>query len=349
VKYGRALLTDVEGYVPGEQPDRADVIKLNTNENPYPPSPEVARALAGLDTARLRRYPDPVSRALREAAARRYGLDGPEWVIAGNGMDEVLALTVRTFADPGDTVLTTYPTYSLYDTLARLHGATLTTADLDNAWQLPPAFDTTPARLVFLPRPNAPTGVCARRTDVERLCETFDGIVFIDEAYVDFADDTCVDLPERFDNVIVGRSFSKSFSLAGMRIGLGIASPAIITEFMKTKDSYNMNLASQVAGLAALEDYAHMQRNVARVRETRARLQSELRALGFEVPDSQANFVLAFQPGEPEARVLFERLRDRGIFVRYFDARGLQNALRISVGTDAEIDALLSALREELR
>jgi histidinol-phosphate aminotransferase len=348
VKYGRALLADVEGYVPGEQPDRSDVIKLNTNENPYPPSPEVSKALASLDAARLRRYPDPVSKALRDACARRYGLDGADWVIAGNGMDEILALTVRTFADPGDTLLTTYPTYSLYDTLARLHGCTLSAIDLDTDWQLPPAFFETPARLVFLPRPNAPTGICARRADVERLCRAVDGIVFIDEAYVDFAEESCVDLPRRFDNVVIGRTFSKSFSLAGMRIGLGIANPDLIAEFLKTKDSYNMNLASQAAGLAAIRDYEHMLANVARVKQTRARMRHELLELGFEVPPSEANFVLAFQKGTPSARVLFERLRERGIYVRYFGARGLHDALRISVGTDDEADELLDALRSEL-
>ena len=346
--FGRDMLRSVEGYVPGEQPSDPSATKLNTNENPYPPSPAVQEALHGLSEGAMRRYPDAASVELRTLCAERYGYDGPEWVIAGNGMDELLAMALRTFVDPGDTVLTVYPTYVIYETLAQLHGAVLKTVDLDDEFQLPEEFYEESGRMCFLTRPNAPTGVSVPKADVKRLCESFPGIVVIDEAYADFADDHCMDFPKRFDNAIVMRTFSKAFSLAGLRIGVAVASPAIIQEFFKTKDSYNLNAYSQAAGVAAIRDYAHMEANVAKIKATRARLIAALRDLDFSVPDSQTNFVLAQCQGNTSAHDLFKRLRERSIYVRYFDDRRLDNALRISVGSDGEIDLLLSALRDLL-
>ncbi|MBN2309138.1 MAG: histidinol-phosphate transaminase [Candidatus Hydrogenedentes bacterium] len=351
MKYTREILSDVEGYVPGEQPKSPDVIKLNTNENPYPPSPKVIEAVQALPPSALRKYPDPLAVELRRACAARYGYDGEDWVIAGNGMDELLALAVRTFVDPGDAVLTTYPTYTLYETLVRLHGGRVVSVELDGAFQLAEAFYSTPARLCFLPRPNAPSGVCVPRAAVERLCAEFGGIVVIDEAYVDFAEvdgeapPHCMDFPRRFENAIVMRTFSKSFSLAGARLGVAVARPEVIAEFLKTKDSYNLNAFTQAAGLAAFDDYAYMEANAATIRATRARLTNALRDMGFDVPASQSNFVLARWNGVPSARQIFRALKERAIFVRYFDAPRLDTALRISIGTDEEIDALLEALR----
>lgn len=346
MKFTRSILADVEGYVPGEQPRVPDIIKLNTNENPYPPSPRVLEALRNLTVNHLRKYPEPLSVDLRAACAQRYGYPGPEWVIAGNGMDELLALAVRAFVDPGDAILSTYPTYTLYETLALLHGAKAVLVDLDDDFQLTEAFFNTPARLCVLPRPNAPSGVCVPREVVERLCQTFNGIVVIDEAYVDFADDNCMDFPKRFENAIVMRTFSKSFSLAGMRLGAAVARPEIISEFLKVKDSYNLNVCAQAAGLAAMQDYDSMLANAAKVRATRARVAAALRGMGFQVPDSQSNFLLARWNAQPSAQVLFEALRDRKIIVRYFKARRLDNALRISIGTEDEMEHLLTALRD---
>ena len=297
----------------------------------------------------LRKYPDPLSLTLRQTCAERYGYPDAGWCAVGNGMDELLALAMRTFVDPGQTVLTPYPTYTLYETLAQLHGAKMAMIDLDDRFQLTEAFLATPAALCFLPRPNAPSGVSAPREDVERLCGTFDGIVVIDEAYVDFGDDNCMDFPKRFENVIVMRTFSKSFSLAGMRIGVAVAQPAIAAEFMKTKDSYNLNAYSQAAGCAALSDYAHMEGNAAKIRTTRECLTTVLREMGFIVPSSQSNFVLAQWGGTPSAREIHSALKERGIYVRYFNARRLENALRISVGTEDETDALIEALRAIIR
>ncbi len=346
MKYGRDILAGVQGYLPGEQPTSPGIIKLNTNENPYPPSPQVLDALWSLAAEKIRKYPDPVSRDLRQACAQRYGYDSADWIIAGNGMDELLAMAIRTFVDPGDAVLSPYPTYTLYETLSALHGARFAPVDLDEAFQLTEAFFATPARICFLSRPNAPTGVCTPREVVERLCRDFDGIVVIDEAYADFAADNCMDFPKRFENVIVMRTFSKAFSLAAMRLGVAVAQPDIIRELMKTKDSYNINLATQVAGLAAMHDYEYMLSTASRVRATRDRLSAALRDFGFDVPPSQSNFVLARWDKEPGAKAMFHDLKERSIFVRYFDAPRLDNALRISVGTDAQIDALLDALRE---
>jgi histidinol-phosphate aminotransferase len=342
MKFIRAMLDEVEGYVPGEQPT-GDVIKLNTNENPYPPSPRVLEAIRNLPERSLSRYPNAVSLPLREKAAEVYGLPGPEWIFAGNGMDEVLALMLRTFVDPSDTVIGVYPTYVLYETLTKLHGANWMYIDLTGDFQLPPELGEEKAKLCFVPRPNAPTGVCATRESVERLCETFQGLVFIDEAYVDFADSNCADFPQRFPNAVIGRTLSKSFSLAGMRLGLAIAQPEIVEGFMKTKDSYNVNAATQAAGLAALQDLEHMLANSAKIRATRERLTKSLRELGFIVPDSQSNFVFAMRD---DARDIFENLKKQKIYVRYFNERRLDNGLRISVGTDEEIDALLAALRD---
>jgi histidinol-phosphate aminotransferase len=345
MKYGRELLKDVHGYVPGEQPKGGPIIKLNTNENPYPPSPQVTELFAKFDPEWLRKYPDPVSLQFRELCAARYGCDSADWVLIGNGMDELLALALRTFVDPGDEVLAAYPTYSLYEILCQLHGCSLKYVDVDDDFQLSEEFYGASARLCFLTRPNAPTGVAAPREDVERFCAGFDGIVVIDEAYVDFADDSCIDLPKKCDNTIVMRTFSKSFSLAGMRIGTAVANPDLMAEFMKTKDSYNMDALSQYVGLVAMDDYAHMEMNAGQVCVTRERVRGELTDLGFDVPDSQTNFLLARWDGTPSAKELFEQLRDQGILVRYFNARRLENALRITIGTDEECDALLAALR----
>lgn len=349
MKYGRRILESVAGYVPGEQPSDLNVIKLNTNENPYPPSPRVTEALRALGAEALRRYPDPSATAFREECVKRYGLSGTDWIIAGNGMDELLSLVIRTFVDPNEKVLAPYPTYSLYDVLCKLHGCEMISVDLDGQFQLPEVFYATPAKLCLLARPNAPSGVSVPRADVERLCRSFPGIVVIDEAYVDFGDDHCMDFPARFENAVVMRTFSKSFSLAGMRIGIAVARPEIINEFMKVKDSYNMSAFSEAAALAAIEDYGYMRENVGRVRATRECLCTALTALGFDIPESQSNFLLARWNGTPTAREIFETLRDRGIYVRYFASRGLENALRITVGTDEQCGALVRALAEIIK
>lgn len=348
MRFQRALLRDVEGYVPGEQPKESGIIKLNTNENPYPPSPRVVEAISQLGPDIFRKYPDPVSLRFRALCAERYGVPGPEWVIAGNGMDEILAMALRTFVDPGDTVVAPYPTYTLYEVLCKLHGCTIEYFDLNDDFTYTDAFLNSRGRLCFLTRPNAPTSISAPRAQVEAFCEYFPGLVVIDEAYVDFADDSCIDLSLRYENVIVMRTFSKSFSLAGARIGTAVAQPQLINEFLKTKDSYNMNAFSQAAGIAAMEDYAYMEESARKVKATRERLRGELIAFGFDVPKSESNFLLARWNHEKSAKAIFHALRDQKILVRYFAQRRLEDALRITVGTDDECAALVEALRRIL-
>lgn len=344
--YGREILKDVQGYTPGEQPREGGFVKLNTNENPYPPSPKVLEAIQALDMADLRKYPDPMATALRRACAKRYGVPDENWIVVGNGMDEILAMVLRAFVDPGDTVIAAYPTYTLYEVLCQLHGCSLKYAPLDEDFQLTPEFHGARGRLCFLTRPNAPTGVAYPREEVRRFCDNFDGIVVIDEAYVDFADDSCMDFPEQCDNVVVTRTFSKSYGLAGLRIGAAVARPELINEFVKIKDSYNLNTFSQAAGLAAIEDDGYMKSRTAQIRASRARLRDTLLAMGFTVPESSSNFLLARWNGTPSAAAIFDALRDHHVLVRYFPQPRLGDALRISIGTDSECDRLINALRD---
>lgn len=349
MKYGRAILKDVEGYVPGEQPKIKGIVKLNTNENPYPPSPRVLQAIQEISTEMVRKYPDSASWRLREAIAEHYGLAGPDWVVAGNGLDDILSMTIHAFVDPGDTVLAPYPNYTLYETLAALHGAKMQYVDLDGEFQIPEPFYAAKGRLCFVTRPNAPSGVLSPSAAMDRLCREFPGVVFIDEAYADFAEDNCLGYPRTYENAIIGRTFSKSYSLCGLRLGFAIARPEMIRELVKVKDSYNVNVVAQVAGVAALNDQAYFQTCVDRIRKNRTWLTQVLQDMGFRVPPSQTNFVLAQWTGTPSAREIFGALRARAIIVRYFDAPRLRDALRITVGSERETESLIDALRAILR
>lgn len=349
MKYGRAILKNVEGYVPGEQPKIKGIVKLNTNENAYPPSPRVLQAIQEISTEMVRKYPDSVSLRLREAIAEQFGLAGPDWVVAGNGLDDILSMTIHAFVDPGDTVLSPYPNYTLYETLAALHGAKMQYVDLDGEFQIPEPFYAAKGRLCFVTRPNAPSGVISPLAAMDRLCREFPGIVFIDEAYADFAEDNCLGFPRVYENAIIGRTFSKSYSLCGLRLGFAVARPEIIRELVKVKDSYNVNVVAQAAGVAALNDQAYFHACVDRIRKNRAWLTQALQDMGFRVPPSKANFVLAQWPGAPSAREIFEALRARAIIVRYFDAPRLRDALRITVGSERETESLIDALRAILR
>jgi histidinol-phosphate aminotransferase len=338
----RPVVERMHGYVPGEQPRGGPVVKLNTNENPYPAAPGVLAAVAACASGDLRRYPDPMATPLREAAARVYGLT-PEGVLVGNGSDDLLTMVMRTMVGVGDVVVYPEPTYSLYDTLVTIQEGRSLTIPFPPDFTLPPALADTEGRLLMLCNPNSPSGTFTPIDAIEALVRGRDGVVVVDEAYVDFAPASALPLVARYDNVLVLRSFSKSFSLAGMRIGLAFGQPALLAELAKVKDSYNVSRVAIAAGVAALEDYAWMARNVARIVATRARLSEGLRALGYEVLPSAANFVLARRCGEDQAPVQ-AALRERGILVRHFPTPRLADALRISVGTDEEIERLLAAL-----
>jgi histidinol-phosphate aminotransferase len=332
-------------YVPGEQPRPGQrLIKLNTNENPYPPSPQVRRAVARAALGQaLRLYPAPQADDFVAAAARRYGIP-PRMILAGNGSDELLAMLFRATLGPGDRVAWATPTYSLYDTLAAVQEARVIAPPLGPNFELPlDALVRARARLTIVCNPNSPSGTLTPRRMLEQLARRLNGrLLAIDEAYVDFADDNALGLVRRLPNVIVLRSLSKSYSLAGMRLGLCFARPEIIGQLRKVKDSYNLSRIAIAAGAAALDDEAWMRRNVERVKRTRTAATERLRELGFEVPPSSANFVLARMQGH-DLGPLAAALRKRGILVRHF--RAWPDALRISIGTPAEMGALFKALK----
>lgn len=333
------------GYSPGEQPQEAGFIKLNTNENPYPPSPRVLAAVRDIGGDQLRLYPDPTAREVREEAARCYGVT-PENVLVGNGSDELLSLIVRACVDASDVVAYPHPTYSLYDTLVEIQAGKLCRIPYGPNFTFPEELVEANAKLVFVCHPNSPSGTSVPLDRVVALAKRWDHrLVVVDEAYADFADENALGLVSEFRNVVVLRTLSKSFSLAGLRVGLAFGSQDTLAELAKVKDSYNVNRVSLVGARAALADLEWMQQNVQRIRATRTRLIEALRDFGFEVPPSQANFVLARRPGE-RLEGLYRELKRCRILVRYFDTPELEDALRITVGTDAEIDVLLESLAE---
>jgi histidinol-phosphate aminotransferase len=344
-RYFRSNIAAMVGYVPGEQPQDQGFIKLNTNENPYPPSPKVSSALRKAINPSLRLYPDPLSDSLRFTAADVYGVE-PSNIIVGNGSDELLSIVLRCFVSPQDRVAFPAPTYSLYDTLIEIQDGVAVRVDFPPDFSLPDSLAEQNAALTFLCNPNAPSGTLVSLAEIDRLARAVSGIVVVDEAYVDFAESegaSSVPLIRRLSNLVVLRTFSKSFSLAGMRIGLALGSEEIISGMMKVKDSYNVNRLSMTAATAALQDMPWMKRNVRRIQRSRKKLISGLKRLGYSVYPSHANFILARKTGE-NLKCVYEELKRRKILVRYFDAAGLRDCLRITVGTPREIQALLKEI-----
>jgi histidinol-phosphate aminotransferase len=342
LRYFRPNITALAGYVPGEQPEDGGVIKLNTNENPYPPSPKVRAALRKAIDASLRLYPESRSDTLRTIAGSIYGVK-PANIVAGNGSDELLSMLLRCFVGPHDRVAFPVPTYSLYDTLVAIQDGLPAPVDFPPDFSLPSALAEQSAALTFLCNPNAPSGTLVSLQQIEKLARSLPGVLVIDEAYVDFAGSegvSSIPLIQRLPNLVVLRTFSKSFSLAGMRIGLAFASEHIISGMMKVKDSYNVNRLSLIAATAALQDLPWMTRNARRIQRTRKRLTTGLVRVGYDVYPSHANFVLARKSGRNQKGV-YDELKRRKILVRYFDIAGLQDCLRITVGTNSEVQTLL--------
>ena len=342
----RKAVQKMTGYTPGEQPKVKGLIKLNTNENPYPPSPKVFDAVRRFAPGDLRLYPDPVSGELREAIARYHGCDIDQ-VFVGNGSDEVLALCTRAFVEPSGTIGYFEPSYSLYPVLAAIQDVKTKPVRLnkDFSWTMPKGYR---ASLFFLANPNAPTSVQYPAKTVRDFCRRFKGVVLIDEAYADFARENHMELALTMKNVLVARTFSKSFSLAGLRLGYMIGSKALIAAIYKIKDSYNLNRLIQRVALAAIQDVAHMRMNVAKIKATREMALWQLLDRGFTVLPSETNFLWAKPPKRPAA-VVFRRLRERKILVRYFPGKPTGEYLRISVGTNREMAALIKALDAILR
>nr|WP_303652806.1 histidinol-phosphate transaminase [Paludisphaera mucosa] len=334
----------MEGYVPGEQPQGGTFIKLNTNENPYPPSSRVKQALVEAVTDGLRLYPDPSGLAFRKTAAALHGVE-PDMILAGNGSDDVLTILTRTFVGPGDLAAFPTPSYLLYSTLISLQDGRAHVVPFDADWRLDlDAFRAPGVRLVYLANPNSPSGTAIAPAEVAALAERLDCPLVVDEAYGDFARENCIALLKDHPNVIVTRSFSKGYSLAGLRLGYLVADAGIVAELNKVKDSYNCDALSLAAGKAALEDQAYLAETRSKILATRSRLADALRQSGRTVTDSQANFVWA--TGGPAPEATFQELKRRSIFVRLMRYPGYPAGLRISVGTDAEIDRLLEVLRD---
>ena len=358
----RPLVRDLHAYVPGEQPKIKGLIKLNTNENPYPPSPRVLAAVRAAVDGRLRLYPNPTAQALREKLARLHGC-APENIIIGNGSDEVLALAVRGFVEPMPEVrsrkpelaktMVQYftPSYSLYPVLADIHGAAKNPVPLKPDFSLPGVtelkrggiwqFD---AALAFVTTPNAPSGRGYKTSELEKICRAQKGFVVLDEAYVDFAEENALKLALKFPNVLVARTFSKAYSLCFQRVGYFVGHPELIAALDKIRDSYNVNGLGQIAAVATLDDLKYYRANFKKIIATREWLSRELAKLGFRVFPSRTNFILAQPPLFP-AKEWLEKLRDRKILVRWFNLPEVKNYLRITIGTQAEAAALAKAVR----
>jgi histidinol-phosphate aminotransferase len=348
MSYLRPNIAAMQGYVPGYQPpDIASWIKLNTNENPYPPSPKVREAILdelGSDGASLRAYPSASSQALREAAAELYGFD-PSWIIMANGSDELLNNLIRACAGQGQEVGYVHPSYSYYSTLAEVQGAAVFTYGLNKDYRIEAFPGRYHGRIFFLTTPNSPLGFAFPLDYIRELAANCEGILVVDEAYADFADANALDLVRTCDNVVVTRTLSKSYSLAGMRLGLAIARPEIISALDKIRDHYNLDRLAQAACVAALKDQVYFRECCRRIRDTRELFSNELRSIGYDVIPSQGNFVFATPP-DRDGRRVYDGLYKRKVLVRHFSDPLLCHGLRITIGTRAEMETTMGALRD---
>jgi histidinol-phosphate aminotransferase len=342
--YLRKNIADMAGYVPGFQPsDEEAWIKLNTNENPYPPSPQVIKAIQAATGDDLRKYPDAPSRAGRDAAAKLYGYP-TDWVIMANGSDELLNNLIRACAGEGDEIAYLHPSYSYYSTLADIQGAQVKTFALTENGEIQGLPDRYTGKLFFLTNPNAPLGLRWGIEEVAALADRCDGLLVVDEAYADFAEGNCLDLVRQKPNVLVTRTLSKSYSLAGMRLGLAIARPEIIAALDKIRDHYNLDRLAQTAVAAALTDQEYFKSCVERICATREWFSAELVKLGYGVIPSSTNYLFA-TPADQDGKRVYDALFERKILVRYFSDPVLAHGLRISIGTRDEMEKTLHALR----
>jgi histidinol-phosphate aminotransferase len=365
MNYERPNIQRMTGYSSGEQPRQADVIKLNTNENPYPATTAVEQALRAIHVENLRRYPQPFANEFRKEAAQYHGVAITN-ILATNGGDELIRLAITTFVDPGQTIAIGEPSYSLYPVLAAVQNCPVAQIDLEEDWQMgsdyAAALNATGAKLAFIVNPHAPSGLLTPVAKLRQIAQTFDGVLVIDEAYVDFVDPVlaydAVTLVKEFDNVLILRTMSKGYSLAGLRFAYGIGSTKLIEPMLyKTRDSYNTDFISQALATAALADRAAASVSWQKVRDERKRVAAALETLGLHCAPSQSNFLLATLPAtdsryeSPEilARECYQRLKDDGILVRYFDMPRLRDKLRITIGTAQENSQLLHYLESYLR
>ncbi|MBS0210636.1 MAG: histidinol-phosphate transaminase [Planctomycetes bacterium] len=346
--YFRPEIEQMSAYMPGEQPQGGKFIKLNTNENPYPCSPAVVQAIVAKATAGLERYPDPMANTFRQRAGEVLGVSA-DWILCGNGSDEILTMLTRGFVGQGQLLRLPTPSYILYRALAAIQGAESQEVPFTSDWDLDERFTAADARLklAFLPNPNSPSGTILAPARVLEIAQRLPCPLIVDEAYADFAETNCVSLVRECDKVIVTRTLSKSYALAGLRFGFLVAQPHIVANLAKLKDSYNCDALSIAAATAAIDDQAWLHANRAKVIASRARLTEGLRRLGFVALDSQSNFVWAVHPSRP-AKSLYEALKAQRVLVRYMNYAGYGDGLRISVGSDEQNDACLALLGEVL-
>ena len=321
----------LEGYVPGEQPKSRKVVKLNTNENPYPPSPKCAEVLKDFDLEFLRKYPDPDCTELKAALAKLNGTTSDR-IFVGNGSDEILALCAKAFVEDDEAIGSLDPSYSLYKTLAAIRNV--------------PWVGNMNCSLFLWTNPNAPTGEWVEPEVIARAAKKFKGVVLIDEAYADFAKGNCMSLATAKENknILVMRTFSKSFSLAGLRVGYCVGPKELIDALTKVKDSYNIDAVAQRVALAAVKDIKWMKANVKKVLKTRAETAAHLKALGWEVRESESNFLFAKPPKGRTAKEIFDKLRAKKIFVRWWATKNVQDYIRITIGTDEQMKVFFDNL-----
>ncbi|MCD6378079.1 MAG: histidinol-phosphate transaminase [Planctomycetes bacterium] len=346
MEYFRENIKQMIGYIPGEQPSPEEqVIKLNTNENPYPPSPEVLKELKKIDAEALRRYPDPMANQFRRAVSRLLNVP-VDWIIVTNGSDELLSIVFRACVGKGDKVAYPVPTYLLYKTLAEVQAGEVVEIPFDEDFSLPmDKLIDTRAKLTIISSPNSPSGTTYPKEQVDELAAKIDGLLLIDEAYVDFADEDCLELIARHKNVIILRTLSKGYSLAGIRLGFGIARTEILEQLFKVKDSYNVDAVAARLGAIAIADQQYKNANVEKIKSARAKMKVELERLGFRVWPSGGNFLLC-RPPKNNAEEIYQTLKARGILIRYFNQQGLDDKLRITIGTEEQNGVLITVLKE---
>jgi histidinol-phosphate aminotransferase len=358
MSFERDNIHRMQGYASGEQPDDDNTIKLNTNENPYPPAPAVQDVLSNFDPASLRRYPPPTANAFRHIAAALHGVECDN-LIATRGGDELLRLLITTFVDPGEYIAMSTPSYSLYPVLSQIQDCPILQIPLGDDWSLAEDFcqqvNAQGAKLTLIVNPHAPSGRLLDRDQIAHLAANLNSVLLIDEAYIDFVDPElnhdCLSLIQQFDNLVFLRTLSKGYGLAGLRFGYGIATAALIQPMLeKTRDSYNLDLLSQTIACAALQAQAYAQHTWQQVRLERQRLAAALRRMGLTPADSQANFLLTTIPasGTIDAAGLYQALKADGILVRYFDQPRLSDKLRLTIGTPTENDQLLACIAKHL-
>lgn len=345
MNFVRPEIERMAGYVPGEQPQSGKVVKLNTNENPYPPSPAVARAIEAQLQKGLSRYPDPMANGFRTIAADILGLPSKDWILCGNGSDDILTIVTRAIVGEKGLIRFPTPSYVLYASLATIQGARHEQIPFTKDWDLDERFwrPHPNLRLAVVPNPNSPTGTIIPKSRMETIASQIPCPLLIDEAYVDFAETDCALMPLTHENVFVSRTLSKSYALAGLRFGYLIAAPKWIEQFTKVKDSYNCDSLSIAGAIAAMGDREWLAENRSKVIRTRERMTQQLTERGYEVIPSEANFVWCVHPQE-NSKKTYQQLKRQGLLVRYMNYPNWGEGLRISVGTEQQLDMLLALL-----